>query len=61
MCPYSEIFRSVFSRIWTEDGETLLIHPYSVWMRENKDQKNSKYGHFLHNISRIPDIAFRAC
>ena len=25
--------------------------PYSVRMRENKDQKNSEYGHFLHSVS----------
>ena len=42
-CPYSKFFWSVFSRIWTEYGEIL---PYSVQMRENKDQKNSEYGHF---------------
>ena len=35
-CPYSEFFWSPFSRI-------LL---YSVRMWKNKDQKNSKYGHF---------------
>ena len=32
-------FWSVFSRIWTEYGEILLISPYSVRMRENTDQK----------------------
>ena len=40
MCPYSEIFRSIFSRIWTEYGEIICIYPYSVQMRENMDQKN---------------------
>ena len=44
--PYSEFFWSVFSRIWTEYSETRSISPYSVRMKENKDQKNSKYGHF---------------
>ena len=43
-CPYSEFFWSVFSRIWTEYGEILLIGR----MRENMDQKNSEYGRFLH-------------
>ena len=44
--PYSEFFWSVFSRIRTEFGEMLSIFPYSVWIRENTDQKNSQYGHF---------------
>ena len=39
-CPYSELFWSVFSRIWTEYGE----------MRENVDQNNSEYGHFLCSV-----------
>ena len=39
-CPYSEIFWTVFSRIWTK---------YSVWMRENADQNNSEYEHFLRS------------
>ena len=33
--PYSELFWSVFSRIWTECGEKLRISPYSFRMREN--------------------------
>ena len=37
--PYSELFWSVFSGIWTEEGER---DP----MRENADQNNSEYGHF---------------
>ena len=44
--PYSELFWSVFTLIWTEYGEILRIFPYSVRMRENVDQNNSKYGHF---------------
>ena len=27
------------------------ISPYSVGMRENTDQKNSEYGHFLRSVS----------
>ena len=27
----------------------LNMERYSVWMWENMDQKNSKYGHFLHS------------
>ena len=51
-CPYSEIFWSIFSRIWTEygEGEMLRISQYSVRMRENTDQKNSEYGHFLRSV-----------
>ena len=45
--PYSELFWSAFSRIQTEYGEIFRISPYSVRMRENADQNNSKYGHFL--------------
>ena len=37
------------SRIWTECGEI----PYSIRMRENMDQNNSEYGHFLR-IELLP-------
>ena len=50
MCPYSELFWSVFSRIRTENGEILRISPYSVRIRENTDQNNSEYGHFLISV-----------
>ena len=49
-CPYSELFWSVFSRIRTEYGETLCIFPYSIRIRENTDQNNSRYGHFLRSV-----------
>ena len=42
-CPYSELFWSAFSRIRTEYGEIL----YSARMRENADENNSEYRHFL--------------
>ena len=48
-CAYSELFWSAFSRIRTEYGEILRISPYSVRMRENADQNNSEYGHFLRS------------
>ena len=35
-------FWSVFSRIRTEYGEMQSISPYSVWMRENTDQKKHR-------------------
>ena len=48
-CPYSELFWSVPSRIRTEYGEMLRIYPYSVRMRQNVDQNNSEYRHFLRS------------
>ena len=48
-CPHSELFCSVFSRIRTEYGEIRSISPYSVRMRENTDQNNFEYGHFLRS------------
>ena len=50
MCPYSEFFWSVFSRIQTEYEEIFRIFPYSVQMRENKDQKNSEYRHLSRSV-----------
>ena len=49
-CPYSELFWSVFSRIRTKYEKILRISPYSVRIRENMDQNNSKYGDFLHSV-----------
>ena len=40
-----KFFWSIFSRIWTKYGEILRISPYSVQIQENKDQKNSVFGH----------------
>ena len=54
-CPYSELFWPVFCSIRTEYGA-----PYSVGMRENADQNNSEYGHFLRSILLIGFmVAFR--
>ena len=36
----------------TEGLHILRISPYSVRMRENKDQNNSENGHFLRNDSK---------
>ena len=38
-----------FSCIWTEYGQTWSISPYSVRLRENLDQNNSEYVHFLRS------------
>ena len=47
MCPYSELFWSIFSLIWTKYREIIIrISPYSVKMLEITDQKNSEYGYF---------------
>ena len=48
-CPYSELFWSVFSFIWTEYEEIRGVSPYSVRIREKEDHKNSDYGYFSHS------------
>ena len=55
-CPYSEFFWSVFSCICTEYGEILSMSPYSARLRENTNQKNSKYGHFSHSVENLDSI-----
>ena len=55
MCPYSELFWSVFSRIWTEYREIGSISPYSVQIWENADQNNSEYGHFSRSVDLFVD------
>ena len=52
-CPYSELFWSAFSGIWTEHGEILRIYPHSVQMRENTDQNNSECGDILRSVCHI--------
>ena len=49
-CPYSKLFWSAFSRIPTEYGEIRSISSsYSVRMRQDADQNNFEYGHFLRS------------
>ena len=55
MCPYSELFWSVFSRISTEYREIRSISPYSVQIWENADQNNSEYGHFSRSVDLFVD------
>ena len=48
---FCEISNNLFftEHLWSTASEKLTlksISPYSVWMRENTDQKNSEYGHF---------------
>ena len=49
-CLYLELFWSAFSRVWTEYEDIRSISPYSVRMRENADQYNSKYRHLLRSV-----------
>ena len=51
-CRYSEFFWSVFSRIRTEYGEMRSISLYLIQMRENRNQNNSRYGHFLRGVRK---------
>ena len=44
------VFRSVFSHIQSDSGDLLCKSPHSEQMRENKDQKNSEYEHFLRSL-----------
>ena len=48
-CSNTEFFWSVFSHIWTECVDLRSKSSYSVQIRENTDQKNSLFGHFLHS------------
>ena len=47
---YLELLWSVFSGIRTEYEEILHFSPYLVRMRENTDQNNTEYGHFLRSV-----------
>ena len=49
-CPYSELFWFVFSRIRTEYWQLRSISTYAIQMRENTNQNNSEYGHFLRSV-----------
>ena len=51
-CRYSEFFWSVFCRIRTEYGEMRSISLYLIQMRENRNQNNSRYGHFLRGVRK---------
>ena len=55
-CPYSEFSWSSFFRLWTEHKEIFRNSQYSVRMRENTDQKNSEFGHFLRSDGKHIDI-----
>ena len=55
-CTDSELFWSKFFHIWTEYGEIQSISPYSVQMRENTDQNNFEYGHFLRSEAALSPL-----
>ena len=59
--PSSELFWSVFSRIWTEYGKILSISPYLVQMRENTDQNNSEYGNLSRGVPLLQHIYSLDC
>ena len=44
-------FRSIFSYIRKEYGDLLRKSLYSVQIQENKEQKNSVFGHFSRSAS----------
>ena len=50
-CLYPECFWPISFLIRTEYEKIRNISPYSVWIQENTDQKNSEYGHFLRSES----------
>ena len=50
MCPYSDLFWSVFSLIQSEYEEILCISPYSVNIRRNADQNNSEHEHISRSV-----------
>ena len=49
-------FWFVFSHIWTEYGQIRSVSAYLVWMEENTDQKNSRYGHFLRSTCQTSNM-----
>ena len=51
LCAFQGILRR-FSKVFSEYllRDVSSISPYSVQMRENADQNNSEYGHFLRNV-----------
>ena len=57
-CPYLELFWLVFSHIQTEYGEVRSIFLYSVRMRGNRNQINSKYRQFLRSVVVNKTIGF---
>ena len=53
--PHFPAFGLNTERYWTEYREILCISPYSVQMRENTDQNNSKYEHIYAVVCKSKD------
>ena len=60
-CLYSEFFWSKFFGIRAEYWDLLRKSPYSVLMRENMDQKNSEYRHFLSDNLQVTETHLEPC
>ena len=45
------VFGVILVRIFLYSGWIRGISPYSVRMKENADQNNSEYGHFLRSVN----------
>ena len=50
---YNDLFGVILVSIFPHLDWILRVSPYSVQMRENKDQNNSEYGHFLRSGGSI--------
>ena len=57
MGPYFELFWSIFSRIWTDNGKIQIISSYLVQIQENASQNNSKHGQFWRGWKIFVKIA----
>ena len=42
-------FTGSYIQLWTTAWNVSVFWDFLVQMRENKDQKNSEYGHFLYS------------
>ena len=58
---YSEFFWLVISHNWNEYRDLPRKSPYSVRMRENANQKNSNYRHFLRSVKASVSKDFLNC
>ena len=57
-CKIAKVIRILSLRLHCEKSVRIrrFSGPYLVRMQENTDQKNSKYGHFLHSVTRMMKI-----
>ena len=54
-CKIAKVIRILSLRLHCEKSVRIrrFSGPYLLRMQENTDQKNSKYGHFLHSVTRM--------